>query len=278
MRKVLLSVAPVAGGKESFDPVKTAEDTLECYHLGAAQMHIHVRDLQNKLTADTSYIRQTMEIVRSRSDMLIEVSTGGVSNLTIEERCHPCSEPLVELTSLNVGTINLGKQPYINQIDDVRYCVRETCRNHKHPEGEMFEIGHIYTLRDLDEEFHLPQPLMISIVLGFQGAMPANESALRHMVTACGEVFPDRDYRWGLIQSGRQDWELIGKALDLGATILRVGFEDSPYLAPGQKAASNAELVSAVVEVMHQHGAEPMKPTEAREMLEIPQLHDVSRH
>ena len=270
MRKVILSVAPVAGSDSVCQPDAVAEDILRCGRLGAAQMHIHARDPRNRLTGDTSYIRRTMELVRARSDMLIEVSTGGVSDLTIEERCRPCLEPLVELTSLNVGSVNLGRLPYINQIDDVRYCVRQTCANHKHPEGEMFEIGHIYTLRDLDEEFHLPRPLMISLVLGFQGAMPASASALRHMVAACQEAFPEGGYFWGLIQAGRQDWDLMGLALDMGAAILRVGFEDSPWLAPGQRATSNAELVEAAVRMLERHGAEPMTPAEARELLGIP--------
>ena len=272
MRKVILSVAPVAGDAQTYQPEEAAEDLIACYRLGATQMHIHARDLQNKLTADTSYIHRTMERVREKTDMLIEVSTGGVSHLTMEERCQPCWEPLVELTSLNVGTVNLGKLPYINQIDDVRYCVQKTCENHKHPEGEMFEIGHLYTLKELDKTFRLPRPLMISLVLGFQGAMPANEFALRHMVTACEEVFPEQDYYWGLIEAGRRDWTLMEKALDMGVTILRVGFEDSPYLSPTNRASSNAELVQKLIEVMKSHDVEPMKPAEARELLHIPQL------
>lgn len=272
MRKIILSVAPVSGEGQSHDPGLVADDLTECYKLGATQMHIHVRDLQNRLTADTSYMRNTIERVRNRTDMIVEVSTGGISQLSIEERCRPCMEPLVELTSLNVGSVNLGKAPYINPPDDVRYCVRKALEYRKHPEAEIFEIGHLYTLKALADEFHISQPHMISLVFGYQGIMPANEMTLRHMVTACKEVFPREEFYWGYIEANRQNWTMVENALDMGAMILRVGFEDSPYLAPGLKARTNAELVEKALEIMQKHGVEPMKPSEARTLLKNPQL------
>ena len=65
---------------------------------------------------------------------------------------------------------------------------------------------------------------------------------------------------------------MVENALDMGAMILRVGFEDSPYLAPGLKARTNAELVEKALEIMQKHGVEPMKPSEARTLLKNPQL------
>lgn len=272
MRKVILSVAPTAGTVTTYDPAATADDLINCCNLGATQLHLHVRDLSNKLTADTSVLRQTLQKVRDETDMIIEVSTGGISDLTIEERCAPCYEPLVELTSLNVSTINLGEIPYLNPASDVRYNVRVAKEQNKHPDAEMFELGHIYTLKDLDDEFGLPTPLLLCLVTGYKGTMPATEPALRHMVTCCEEVFPEREYIWGLIQGNRMDWNLIGTALDWGAKSIRVGFEDSPYLSPEKKAETNAQLVEKVIEVMREHDAEPMSPKEARELLGLRQL------
>ncbi len=272
MRKAILSVAPISGASGKFDPDETAKDLIECYKLGATQLHLHIRDPKGQLVPDTSYVRHCLEEVRKETDMLIELSTGGISQMTMAERCNSCYEPLCELTSLNVSTINLGNKPYINQIDDVRYNIKVAMEQGKHPEAEMFEIGHIYTMKDLDDEFHFARPIMLCLVTGYKGTMPANESALKHLVTACEEVFPNDKYVWGLVQAGRTDWDLMGKALDWGASVVRVGFEDSPWLNAEQKAEKNWELVRDAVKMMREHGVEPMTPAEARDLLHIPQL------
>ena len=50
-------------------------------------VHLHVRDREGNLTPDMTLLEETLAMIRRDSDIVIEVSTGGVSNLTIEERC-----------------------------------------------------------------------------------------------------------------------------------------------------------------------------------------------
>ena len=88
-------------------------------------------------------------MIRRDSDIIIEVSTGGVSDLNIRERCAPLYSELVEACSLNVGSTNLGKAVYCNPIDDVEYCIREILKQKKTPEVETFEIGHTWTMARL---------------------------------------------------------------------------------------------------------------------------------
>ena len=140
--KVLVSVAPVAADDKVIIPEKIAEDVYECYKAGAAMVHLHVRDREGNLTPDMTLLEETLRLIRKDSDIVIEVSTGGVSNLTIQERCAPLYSDLVEACSLNVGSTNLGKNVYSNPVDDVEYCVREILKQKKTPEVETFEIGH----------------------------------------------------------------------------------------------------------------------------------------
>jgi len=267
MHKVILSVAPVSPSQTLIDPQAIAEDVLECSRLGAAMVHLHARDLHGKLTPDLTVLQQTVELIRKKSDIIIEVSTGGVSNLTIEERCQPCFAPYVEANSLNVGSVNLGEAVYLNPIRDVRYCVEKIQENHKHPDTEVFEMGMLSTLKDLDEQFHLPRPLMITLVHGFQGAVPATEAALKHMIAAAEETFPGDEYLWGFTQANRQDWAMMETAIRLGTSLIRVGFEDSRCLAPGQDAQNNAELIARVAELVRRNGGKTMTAAEARAAL-----------
>ena len=55
----------------------------------------------------------------------------------------------------------------------------------------------------------------------------------------------------------------------MGASFVRVGFEDSPFFAPGKAAKSNAELVERMVSLIHQIGYEVATHDEVREMLQI---------
>jgi uncharacterized protein (DUF849 family) len=52
---------------------------------------------------------------------------------------------------------------------------------------------------------------------------------------------------------------------------VRVGLEDNIYLAPGEL-ATNEQLVAKMVRIIRELGYEPATPTEARDMLGLPQL------
>ena len=106
--KVLISVAPVSAADKHIDPKKIAKDVIECAKAGAAMVHLHVREKDGSLTPDLTVLKETVELIRAESDIIIQASTGGISNLTIEERCAPLYYDKVEACSLNVGSTNLG--------------------------------------------------------------------------------------------------------------------------------------------------------------------------
>lgn len=272
MRKIMISVAPVAATDSLINPRAIARDVYECYKNGAAMVHLHCRDLNGRLTPDLGLLEETVRYIRADSDIIVEISTGGVSNLTIEERCQPCYPDWVETNSLNVGSVNLGDAVYQNPIKDVRYCVQKILENKKIPETELFEVGMANTLRELDEMFHIPRPLLIALVFGHPGEMPATVPALKHMIQGLYDNFPKEDVIWGYTEAHRTDWEMCKVALDLGATSLRIGFEDSDYLAPGVRVDNNAVLIAKVADIVKSKGMLPMTPNEARAMLHIPPL------
>lgn len=75
-------------------PEKIAEDVYECYKAGPP-WYLHVRTGGN-LTKDMTLLEETLAMIKD-SDIVIEVSTGGVSDLTIEERCARCTLALWRL-------------------------------------------------------------------------------------------------------------------------------------------------------------------------------------
>jgi 3-keto-5-aminohexanoate cleavage enzyme len=55
-------------------------------------------------------------------------------------------------------------------------------------------------------------------------------------------------------------------AIILGGHV-RVGMEDNPFLAPGQYARTNAELVEKIARISRELGREIASPDEARQMI-----------
>jgi 3-keto-5-aminohexanoate cleavage enzyme len=67
---------------------------------------------------------------------------------------------------------------------------------------------------------------------------------------------------------------MLACALTMGAGVVRVGFEDSFYYAPGKPAATNAILVEKLVALVRSLGLEPATAAEARAMMGINKLND----
>lgn len=262
--KVMISVAPVSASDKEIDPQKIADDVTACAKAGAAMVHLHVRDEHGALTPDLSVFKETVELIRKQSDIIIEASTGGVSNLTIEERCAPLYYDQVEACSLNVGSTNLGNSVYCNPIPEVKYCVSEILKQKKTPEIEVFEIGHTNMVMELRKEFPFQDPVLFSIVLGHPGEAPATPEALMAMIQ-----FIPKDTLWGITHAYRKDFGIIAAALGLGAKTVRIGFEDSVYLDEKTQVTENVPLVEKTVNLLKAMDKEPMTPAEARAFFHI---------
>jgi 3-keto-5-aminohexanoate cleavage enzyme len=74
---------------------------------------------------------------------------------------------------------------------------------------------------------------------------------------------------WGIVHDGMQDLSLLATAMGLGASLVRVGFEDSTVWAPGRAVKRNAELVKKLADLVRLLGHEVATPSEARNILGI---------
>jgi 3-keto-5-aminohexanoate cleavage enzyme len=65
---------------------------------------------------------------------------------------------------------------------------------------------------------------------------------------------------------------MLTLGLLLGATCVRVGFEDNVFLRKGRLAESNSELVEQIAAIARSVGREPATVEQARMLLSLPQL------
>ncbi|WP_436857062.1 3-keto-5-aminohexanoate cleavage protein [Citrobacter tructae] len=262
---VIISLAPVAADCPSVIPEELAQEILASVEHGAAIVHLHVRDRQGRLTPDTTDFQTTIDYVMHHSDLIIQASTGGVSKMTIEERCAPLACSGVEMASLNVGSVNLGDTVYFNPTPDVEYCSRQITERRIVPEFEVFEIGMINNILQLQEKITFSNPLLFNIVLGHRGSSPATIDAL----IALRSMIP-RDALWGITHFGRKNFDIIAAAVGMGASEVRIGFEDSYYLSAQERADRNYQQVAKLATLIRSMDKKVATPEIARQMLAIP--------
>ena len=68
---------------------------------------------------------------------------------------------------------------------------------------------------------------------------------------------------------GRDNWTFLAMAIAMGASVVRVGFEDSPYLTEGEAAEHNYQIVEKTAALIRSMGLDTASPMEAREILHL---------
>jgi 3-keto-5-aminohexanoate cleavage enzyme len=268
-RKIIVSVAPVGKDvpKPSFNPIipeEVAEEVSACTKAGASMVHLHVRDSYGNQTANLADFSQTLQYIRATSDIIIQGSTGGLVDLSIEERSTALNDRRVQSASLNMGSVNFGDDVYINTLPDVRYWARRMAEERIVPELEIFEVGMIPVYKQLMAETVLQKPFSFNFILGVEWGLPAVPNSLFFLTSFLQEPIP-----WGVTHAAMTDFSLLAVAVGLGATTVRVGFEDSVFYAPGKAASTNVELVKRVVAVVHNMGFDVATIKEAQAILGI---------
>ncbi len=269
-RKIVLAVAPVSlsvpqGASCPVDPTAVAEDVVRCSQAGASIVHLHVRDAAGQQTEDLSCFDETLQAIRSRSDILIQGSTGGLTTLSLAERCVSVTHPLTQSASLNIGSVNFGESVYVNTLPDIRYWCDQMKKHAVTAELEVFDLSMVRVGQKLREDGHVAHA-QFNICLGFEWALPGTWRALAAMVQEIERV---EGASFGLIHHGMEDMTLLAAAVGMGANMIRVGYEDSAWLEPGTVAPTNEALVARAASLIRAMGCEVATPAEAMKLLHI---------
>lgn len=289
--KVIVTVAPTGGmanRKQSphipMQPKEIAEDVIRCWNAGASAAALHARRPDDEATCDPRVYGEMNELIRAKSDIIINNSTGGGINgdmvkplpngfweIAYEERLKGL-EANPEMATLDAQTIcaTFGDKEILVATSPTRCHDLATKMKAKgiKPEWEVFSLEHMLqdvamlTAAGLDEP-----PYFVNIVLGcergFQGALPYTPKILQTMV----DHLP-RNSIFCVSAIGPAQLPATTQAILMGGHV-RVGLEDNLYYGPGQL-ATNVQLVERTVRIIRELGYEPATPAEAREMIGLP--------
>jgi len=298
MAKVIISAALTgAGATPSMSPYlpitpKQIEDeAVRAYEAGAAIVHVHVRNPETgQPSSNIEYFREIATNVKSRCNVIIAPTTGGYSDMTVEERAKVITELKPELASFNAGSLNFAfflaaesikefkyswEKPMILKSEDTIFpntfkTLKEYAllfsKNNTKAELEVYDAGMINNLAYLLQKGYLTKPLHIQFVLGVMGGMQASVNNLNFLNNTAMQTI--KDYTWSACAIGRYEFPIAMASLVMGGNA-RVGMEDNLYLSKGVLAKSNAELVEKIVRIAGEIGIEPATPDEARKILSL---------
>ncbi|PSM39013.1 3-keto-5-aminohexanoate cleavage protein [Streptomyces dioscori] len=246
---VIITVAPTGPIATKQDnawlptqPDEIADQVAEAYAAGATVAHLHLRDRNDRPTADLSIAARTVELIRERCPVLVQLSTGVGLSVPFEER-----EQLVELrpemATLNPCSMSFGEGEFRNPPAGVHRLAARMQELGVKPELEIYDTGHLDACLRLRDEGLLVEPLQFSIVLGVRGGMAATAENLMMMVRRLPE-----DAAWQVIAIGRANLELTAIGLALGGNC-RAGLEDTLYLRKGELAQGSTPLVARAADM-----------------------------
>jgi len=303
MEKLIITAAisgavtmPVQTSYLPITPQQMADEAVRAAEAGAASVHLHARTpADGKPTTDLNVYREMLPRIKERSDVIINITTGGGLGLSVEDRIRvvPAFKP--EIATFNMGSINFSIHPlakrykdedyrfpwekgYIemtkdiifrNTFADLEHFCKTIKENGSQPECECYDVGHIYNTSFLIKEGLIALPAWLQFVTGVLGGIGSHLEDIMYMKQTADRLIGSENYRWSVIGCGYpHQFNVATLAIMLGGHV-RVGLEDNIFIEKGVLAKSNAQLVEKVVRIARELGREIATPDEARSILDL---------
>lgn len=259
---------------------------------GAAIVHLHARNPEDgRPDQSPDAFEPFLRIIKQRSDVVVNLTTGGSPYMSVEERIKPAAKWKPEVASLNMGSMNFGLFPLLerfrhfehtwepemlegshdlvfrNSFKDIRYALETLNETGTRYEFECYDTGMLHNLAYFVRDGLVKPPFFIQTVFGLLGGIGPHPEEVQHMKRTADRLFGN-DYRWSVLGAGRHQMPIAAMAASMGGNI-RVGLEDSLWIGPGEFAESNAAQVHQARKIIEGLGLEVATPTEAREILSL---------
>jgi len=273
-------------------PDEIAEAAIGAAEAGATILHLHARDPKDgRPTQDPAVFQRFLPRIKQATEAVINITTGGGPQMSVEERMQPAVRLKPEVASLNMGSMNFGLFPMLERFNDLKHdwerqhleksrdlvfkntykdieSILVACSgNGTRFEFECYDISHLYNLAHFLDRGLVKPPLFVQSVFGILGGIGTHPEDLMHMRRTADRLFGDA-YRWSILGAGRNQIPLATLGAAMGANV-RVGLEDSLWAGPGTLAESNAQQVRKIRQVLEGLSLEVATPAEAREMLNL---------
>ncbi|MDF0545099.1 3-keto-5-aminohexanoate cleavage protein [Sphingobium sp. H39-3-25] len=269
-----------------------ARQAIDAAEAGAAVLHLHARNpVDGSVSLDPDHFMAFLPTIKQSTNAVINISTGGSLLTTIEDRMKPAKRASPEMCSLNMGSMNFSFHPLADRYTEWKYPWEEEYVKNSDSyifrntfadianvardlgelgikfEHECYDVGHLYNLKFCMDRGLFKAPIFIQFIFGILGGIGPEIDNLVFMKRTADRLFGDQ-YQWSVLGAGGAQMPLAAAAASMGGNV-RVGLEDSLFIGRGKLAASNAEQVRKVREIVEGLGYEIASPDDARAMLAL---------
>ena len=265
---------------------------VEAAEAGAAVLHLHARHPDTlQPTADIGVWLHILQSIRDRCDAVLNMTTGGSTFMSIEDRLKPPLTASPELCSCNMGSMNFGtytmkekykgkwkhswEEDYLeasrgaifrNTFADIEAILTKVGAGGTRFEFECYDVGHLYNLAHMVDRGLVKKPMFLQLIVGTLGGIGPGPENLMFMKETADRLFGSGTYQWSVLAGGRHQINMATMAVTMGGNV-RVGLEDSLYAGPGRLATSNAEQVRMIRGLIEGLSNDVATPDDARELL-----------
>ncbi len=295
-RKVIITCAvtgasftPTMSPHLPYKPDDIVADAVAAAHAGAAIIHIHGRDpADGRPSSDPNIFKEYARRIKAETDAVINMTTGGATGQTIEERLNVIRQLQPEMCTCNLGTMNYGgfpmipkyagrwqfdweeefleltrREPFSSSFADIEYMLKflqnETGTR---LEFEAYDVGHLYTLAYYVHTGLVKPPIMIQLVMNTFGGVGPDIDNVVFQIRTAQRLLGD-NLELGILGGGRYQMNIVTVGAIMGCNV-RVGLEDNLYLGPGEL-ATNADQVGKIVRILDELSLGIATPAETRE-------------
>jgi 3-keto-5-aminohexanoate cleavage enzyme len=288
MDKLIITVAcdsrtsypanPYCPAQEDIDAC--AQHYIDAVNAGAAIAHIHGRrTLEESIQADGKMVskihhddwKRLMDAIMSKVDPIMQF---GVASARIEEKIKLMTlGPDMMAVAFNAHDEyfqNNGpeyppkRMMAIHPVEEL-IAYAQAAEEHKVKlEVECFQTGAFWHLDFVRKAGYLRDKAYTTLFIGWPGGTwtPPTERSLQYFV----DNLPP-NVTWNVsVMNPEKQWSILALAVALGGHV-RVGYEDNPYIAPGEFAKNNAMLVERMIRIARDVGREVATPEEARKII-----------
>ncbi len=273
-------------------PDEIAKQAIDAAKAGAAIIHLHARDPEDgRPTSDPDVFARFLPVIKAETDAIINVTTGAGLGMSLEDRVAAVLKSQPEMCSLNMGSFNFALfhllekkrewkyswEPealeftrdfvFRNSFRDLEWIMKRLSDLGTRYEYECYDVGHLYNLAHCLDQGYIQPPLFIQTIFGILGGIGTDRENLVHMRHIADKLFGDQWY-WSILAAGKHQFPMTTMGATMGGNV-RVGLEDNLYLAKGQLAKSNAELVERIGLILNGMSLELATPDETRQALAL---------
>jgi uncharacterized protein (DUF849 family) len=271
-------------------PEQIASEGIAAVQAGAAMLHLHARNpVTGKPDQSPELFKQFLPALKSSTDAIINITTGGGLGMTLDQRLAPAKWAKPEIASMNMGSLNFNisaaaskikefqfdwEEPYLESTKDfilsntfaqMERGMQELGSQGTRFEFECYDLSHLYNLAHFADRKIVSPPFFVQGVFGILGGIGADPENLMAMKATADRLFGN-DYLFSALAAGRHQMPTITLSALLGGSV-RVGLEDSLYASRGKLAHSNAEQVAKIRRILEELSLEIATPDEARTLM-----------